>query len=100
MSEAEKERSHVGTGANARLGDAAAVVLTPLRAAALVAVGGTSLAVQAAHRRLASVVGEGERQLDLFARSVRRFPFSLWPLGRKGARTAQRRRPPSSTATG
>ena len=100
MSEAEKERDHLAAGTNTRIGDAIAVVLTLIRAAALVAVGGTALAVQAAQRGLASVAGEGERQLDLFARSVRRSPFGLWPLSRKGARTAQDRRSPRSVATG
>ena len=96
----EREQAHVATVVTTTVGDAAAIVLTPFRTAAFLAVGGTALAVQAAQRGLSSALGEGERQLDLFAKSVRRSPLGLWPLVRRGARSAQDRRSSRSSATG
>jgi hypothetical protein len=81
MAQTNEGGARAATGLNARLADAATAVLAPLRTAALVALGGTVLASRAAQRRLTRAADESERQLDLFAESVRHTTARLW-LGR------------------
>jgi hypothetical protein len=76
------------TDVTAPLVDTATMIVRPLRAAALIAVGGTALAAQAARRRLSYAADESERQLELFSKSFRRTTARLW-----------RRRPPHQAAS-
>jgi hypothetical protein len=76
------------TPLNTRLTDAATTILAPLRVATLVAIGGTVLLAEAVQRRLTHAAGESERQLDLFAKSIRRTTGRLWFRQRRGPRAA------------
>lgn len=84
MTETSEGKARLATSLSARLADAATTVLTPLRTAGLVALGGTVLATRAAQRRLTRAADESERQLDLFAESVWRTTARLWRGRRRG----------------
>ncbi|MBI3770145.1 MAG: hypothetical protein HY271_16860 [Deltaproteobacteria bacterium] len=94
MAEHEK-RGTAGTGIRASVANTATMIIVPLRTAALIAVGGTALMVQAAQRQLSSAADESERQLELFSQSVRRTTARFWR--RKGPQPAASSRRSSRT---
>ncbi|SRR6266404_1347379 len=86
---AEREaRKTAGVAITTPLIETAGMIVTPLRAAALIALGGTALVAEAARRQMSYAAGRGERQLELFSESFRRRAERLW-----------RRRGPHSAAS-
>jgi hypothetical protein len=85
MAERE-ERKTADAGITAPLVETAKMIVTPLRAAALIALGGTALMAEAARRQVSHAAGQGERQLELFSESFRRRTARFWR--RRGAHSA------------
>src|SRR5438105_1604443 len=76
---AEREtRKTSGAGITAPLIETAGMIVTPLRAAALIALGGTALVAGAARRQMSHAAWQGERQLELFSESFQRRAARLW----------------------
>jgi hypothetical protein len=73
-----EQKGPASTGVLTFVTDTATRIIPPLRTAALIALGGTVLVAEAAHRRLSSAADESERQLELFSRSVKRTTARLW----------------------
>jgi hypothetical protein len=84
----DQKRETAGASITAPLIETAGMIVTPLRAAALIALGGTALMADAARRRVSHAADEGERQLELFSESFRRRTARFW-----------RRRGPHSAAS-
>jgi hypothetical protein len=85
MADSEK-REETGASITAPIIETAGRIAAPLRTVALVALGGTALIADAARRRVMHAADEGERQLELFSRSVRRTTARFWQ--RRGPQAA------------
>ena len=74
----DQKRETAGASITAPLIETANTIVAPLRAAALIALGGTALMAEAARRQMSHAAGKGERQLELFSESFRRTTSRFW----------------------